>query len=203
MKKTRARLAAAAAITTIGAGVAVLPAIGFGAAATTLTATATGTTAASAPSVKKARADNTARRAAYETALAAELGIDVAKLRAAEKAAGEKIFIANLPAMVTQGVLTADEAAALRAAQSNGTLGAAVKELRVAKLKARLDQDVKDQRITQTEADRILADARQRSANDDGDLGRGFGPMDGGGGHGRGGPGEHHGGPFGGGGPRP
>jgi hypothetical protein len=193
MKKTRARLVAAAAITTIGAGVAVLPAIGFSA-STTLTATSTTTTATAAAAAKKARADHTARRAAYETALAAELGIDVAKLRAAEKAAREKVFIANLPDMVTQGMLTADEAAALRTAQSNGTLSAAVKELRLAKLKARLDQDVTDERLTQAEADQILADARQRSTNDDGGLGFGPGGGDGDGGGHRGGRG---------GGPRP
>jgi polyhydroxyalkanoate synthesis regulator phasin len=200
MKTTRARLVAAAAVTTLGAGVAVLPAIGFGAGSTTLTATATtttptATTTTGTAAAKKARADHSARRAEYEKALAAELGIDVAKLKAAENAAQEKVFLANLDQMVTDGALTSAEATTLRDAAAKGTLRAAVKELRLAKLKTQLDQAVTNGRLTQTEADRILTDARQRSADDDGGLGFGLG-------RGGDGPGGHRGGPFGGG-PRP
>ncbi len=146
-----------------------------------------------------------AMRTAFEDALAAKLGVSTSTLSAAEQAADQTLILKNLSTLVAHGVLTHAQAAQLTAAASNGAFAAVLHEIEIANLTTHLNAAVKAGRLTQAQADRILARANSETTNDGPGLGLGFGfggPGGPGGPHGPGGPGGPMGrGPWGGPGP--
>ena len=119
-----------------------------------------------------AAADHQAKRDLYDAELAKALGVDVAKLQAAQKSAREAVFLAGLDAQVKAGRITQAKADELRAAAKAGKLEATLKADRRAELVTRLAAAVKAGRITQAQSDTIL---KQFDAAPAGEPGHGFG----------------------------
>lgn len=184
----RIGLATTGAMAVIGTGAAIaVPVVAAGGSGTTTVAgTTTGSTTTTAtPNAQQFRRDREAQRTEYQKALAKELGVSVAELEKAEKAARQKVFLAHLDDMVAAGRITEAQADKLRAAAANGTLDAELKAQARARLKAALDGQVAAGLITQAQADAMLKRFDQnQDAHVPGLGGPGFG--------GRGG---HHGGP--------
>ena len=149
-------------------------------------ATAKATTQYSATSDAN-RPDHSAMRTLHDQELAKALGIDVAKLQAAQKTAHEQVLLKTLDARVSAGELTQAQADELKAAAASGTLSATLKAQARTRLSTRLAAEVKAGRLTQAQADARLNafDAQPADSFD----GRGFGRGPGGG-HG---PGRHGG----------
>jgi hypothetical protein len=139
-----------------------------------------------------------AHRAAEQAALAAKLGVTTSQLTAAENAARQQILITNLPTLVTNHVITQAQADALKTAAGNGTFDTVLKSIEITNLTAHLKTDVAKGRLTQAQADKILADATASRPGDGPGLGLGFGFGPGGpGGPGHMGPRGHWGPPGG------
>ena len=178
-RRMRIGLAGVTAAAALGAGAAIaVPGLGGGTAAVTpagATDAAAPATAAAARTATEitARPDRAARREAYETALASELGIDVARLRAAQTAARQAVFLARLDDMVAAGRLTRAQADALRQAARDGRLGEALRAQRRERLGAALDGQVAAGLITRAQADRMLERFDQRAADGAPPWGRG------------------------------
>ncbi len=158
---------------------------------------ATGETAKSTSQYSAAsaadRADHEAMRTLHDQELAKALGIDVAKLQAAQKTARQQVLLKGLDEQVKAGRLTQAQADELRAAAANGTLDAALKKQARARLVEHLAADVKSGRITQAQSDARLKafDAQPAGSLDGPGFGRGpggHGGFGGPGGQGRGGP---------------
>ena len=135
-----------------------------------------------------------AQRDLYDAELAKALGVDVAKVQAAQKTAREAVFVSQLDAMVKAGRLTQAQADELRAAAKNGKLEETLKTQRRAELVTRLAAAVKAGSLTQAQSDTILKNFDAAPADG---LGHGFGhfgDFDGGFGGGRGFGGHHRGG---------
>lgn len=171
----------------LSAGAVAFPVFAQSGGSSGTTTQGTTTTAPSTPATPPGKADHEARHQEHREALAAELGISVEKLEAAEKAAREKVFLAHLDEMVDAGRISEADAKELRAAAAAGTLSEKLAEQALERLKARLDAAVKSGEITQDQADTMYDNAKQRAA--DGDLGPGLGRGMGG----FGGRGGHHG----------
>ena len=116
-----------------------------------------------------------AHKAAEQAALAAKLGVTTTQLTAAEGAARQQILIKNLPTLVTNKVVTQAQADALKAAATNGTFDSVLKSIEITNLSAHLTTDVAKGRLTQAQADKILADAKAQQPGDGPGLGLGFG----------------------------
>jgi hypothetical protein len=149
----------------------------------------------------KQEATRIADRTAMETAVAKNLGVTVAKLRAAIKSAAS----ANIDAALASGDITSAEATTLNDALADGSipaqrlataalvakelgttaakLNAAYSDAQKAQAKARVDQAVTDGKITEAYATQLKAQID--AATFPGFAGGGGGP----GGHGHGGPG--------------
>ena len=170
-KKPTALLSAAALLA--GGGAA------FAATGSTATKAAKATTQYSATN----DANRTAMRTLHDQELAKALGIDVAKLQAAEKTAREQVLLKTLDARVKAGELTQAQADELKAAAANGTLSATLKAQARTRLSTRLAADVTAGRLTQAQADAMLKAFDAQPADSLDGPGSGFG----GGHHGRGG----------------
>jgi hypothetical protein len=146
-----------------------------------------------------------AMRTAVEDALAAKLGVSTSTLTAAEQSADQTLILKNLSTLASHGVLTKAQAAQLTAAATSGTFATVLHDIEVANLTTHLDAAVKAGRLTQAQADKILARAKSETTDDGPGLGLGLGfggPGGPGGPHGPGGPGGPMGrGPWGGTGP--
>jgi len=118
--------------------------------------TVAATPAAGTTAMRRARPDRAAERAQYEEALAEELGVDVAKLRAAQRAARETVFLARLDDMVAAGRLTRQQADQLRDAARAGKLEETLRAQARARLKATLDGQVQAGLLTRAQADAML-----------------------------------------------
>lgn len=162
----------------ISAGAVALPVFAQSGGSSGTTTTTQGTTTAQGSTTAPSKQDHEARHAEYRAALAKELGVSVEKLEAAEKAARETVFLAHLDEAVDAGRISEADAKELRAAAAAGTLSEKLAEQALERLKTRLDAAVKAGEITQDQADKMLAEAKQRAADGDGfgpGLGRGFG----------------------------
>ena len=134
-------------------------------------------------------AEHKAQRDLYDAELAKALGVDVAKLQAAQKTAREAVLLSRLDQMVKDGRITQAQADELRAAAKNGKLEETLKAQRRTELVTRLAAAVKAGRLTQAQSDAILKQFDAAPAGEG--VGRhGFGDFGGRGGFG----GHHHGG---------
>lgn len=165
----RIGLATGGAAAVIGTGAAIAVPVFASGGTSTGTAAGTTTSGTTTTSTRDPQAD----RLEYEKALAKELGVDVSKLQAAEKAARESVFLANLDDMVAAGRLTQEQADALKKAAAAGTLDETLKSQARARLKASLDGQVKAGLLTQAQADAMLK--RFDDNQDAGVPGLGFG----------------------------
>ncbi|HWH13210.1 MAG TPA: hypothetical protein VNT51_00570 [Miltoncostaeaceae bacterium] len=155
----RIGLAGATATAVLGAGAAIaVPgfAANTGRTAATAATAATATTADPGTPGAPGRRDRSAERAQYEQALARKLGVDVARLRAAQTAARQAVFLARLDDMVAAGRLTRAQADELREAARAGNLEEALRAQRRARLKAALDGQVAAGLLTRAQADAML-----------------------------------------------
>jgi hypothetical protein len=155
-------------------------------------AVGSGSSSSSAATTTPQQQQKADRQSAYEAALAKALGIDVAKLQAAEQKARNELFLAQLDEMVAAGRFSKAEADALRKAAQQGKLDEQLKTIQRTRLKARLDAAVKNGIISQDQADAIL---KRFDANDGTGRAFGFGHRHGFGGPGFGGHGSGFGGP--------
>jgi hypothetical protein len=116
-----------------------------------------------------------AHRAAEQSALAAKLGVSTTQLTAAEQAAKQTLILDNLTTLVSHGVITQAQADQLKTAAGDGTFFTVLKSIEIDKLTAHLKKAVASGRLTQAQADKILADAKAAPIGDGPGLGLGFG----------------------------
>jgi hypothetical protein len=116
-----------------------------------------------------------AHRAAEQAALAAKLGVTTTALKSAEDAARQEILIKNLPTLVSHKVITQAQADALKSAATAGTFDTVLKSIEITNLTAHLAKDVAAGRLTQAQADKILARAKAATPGDGPGLGLGLG----------------------------
>jgi hypothetical protein len=119
--------------------------------------------------------DRAAHRAAEQAALAAKLGVTTTQLTDAEQAAKQTLILNNLPTLVSHKVITQAQADQLTTAAGNNTFFTVLKSIEIDKLTAHLTKAVANHRLTQAQADTILADAKAQPIGDGPGLGLGFG----------------------------